>query len=74
MTTVTLRRAANGAWGVPGTWLVSSAVAVVACPRCGGSMQLRAHLIAADGSVSPSVVCPYGCGWHEVIVLEGWRP
>ena len=39
------------------------------------------HTIAADGTVTPSVVCtgPDGkgeetCGWHENVRLEGWSP
>lgn len=32
------------------------------------------HKITPDGSVSPSVVCPVeGCGFHEMIKLEGWQ-
>jgi hypothetical protein len=31
------------------------------------------HVIADDGTVSPSVVCPEkGCGFHDHIQLEGW--
>jgi hypothetical protein len=31
------------------------------------------HLIAADGTVSPSVVCTEeNCGWHEHVQLAGW--
>lgn len=44
------------------------------CPngRLGG---LSAHTIAADGTVSPSVVCPQdGCGFHDHIKLLGWAP
>lgn len=33
---------------------------------------LATHSIDEDGTVSPSVVCPYGCGFHEFIKLEGW--
>jgi len=32
------------------------------------------HEIAADGAVTPSVVCTEdGCGWHEHITLVGWE-
>lgn len=40
----------------------------------------QGHAIAADGTVSPSVVCSYpvegveGCGFHDFIQLEGWEP
>ena len=33
---------------------------------------LETHSISSDGTVSPSVVCPYGCGFHEFVKLEGW--
>jgi len=33
------------------------------------------HQVAADGTVTPSAVCPVtGCGWHEFIRLLGWTP
>jgi hypothetical protein len=36
-------------------------------------MAKSVHKIAADGTVSPSFVCPHpGCGFHEFIVLSGW--
>lgn len=54
---------------------------IIACPQCGNGVVFddRVHRdemwlphavqIAADGamSVTPSVVCPYKCGWHVVI-------
>jgi len=49
------------------------------CPLC-GLQSLLDHDIAADGSITPSVVCPgvtssgTSCTWHEVIKLEGWKP
>jgi hypothetical protein len=31
------------------------------------------HTVAADGTVSPSLVCPRkGCDWHVFGRLEGW--
>lgn len=31
------------------------------------------HDIAADGTVTPSVVCPeQGCVFHDTVKLEGW--
>ncbi len=55
--------------------------AVVVCPDCGGGMSVgggnvfgSSHAIAGDGTVTPSVVCPYaGCSWHVFVRLEGWR-
>lgn len=43
------------------------------CPTCGRLFCLANHAIAADGSVSPSVVCPHpGCSFHEFVRLLGW--
>jgi hypothetical protein len=35
-------------------------------------MSLSLHRIAADGTVSPSLVCPYYCGFHDYVRLVGW--
>lgn len=33
------------------------------------------HTIAADGTVTPSTVCPEeGCTFHEWVILDGWTP
>lgn len=48
--------------------------AVVACPSCGRPFSLspEIHVIAEDGEVSPSVVCPYRpCSFHEFVRLAG---
>lgn len=66
----------------PGTWkgLKQDAThkgiraATFTCPN-GHTCTLLDHNIAADGVVSPSVVCPYEhCDFHEYIQLEGWSP
>jgi len=52
------------------------------CPSCGLPISLENHSIAADGTVTPSVVEVFGdkakcgeCGtFHESIKLEGWKP
>jgi hypothetical protein len=58
----------------------------ITCPQCGTTSRLRdplalparadgthGHVIAADGTVAPSVVCPLpGCGWHVWARLDGW--
>lgn len=45
------------------------------CPSCGRVCSLSDHQIAEDGTVAPSVVCPYmDCDFHEFIRLEGWDP
>lgn len=81
---ISIARAAQR-W-VPGTWFPwvfgPRAVrgAVIVCPSCGRGMSIggdgsfgSSHAIATGGSVSPSVVCPHGCGWHVFVRLEGWR-
>ncbi|MBU2118771.1 MAG: hypothetical protein KJ954_14380 [Alphaproteobacteria bacterium] len=46
---------------------------IISCPGCGNYGSLSGHSIAADGTVTPSVVCTVpGCGFHEWIKLEGW--
>jgi hypothetical protein len=46
--------------------------ALVACPQCGREAMLD-HEIAADGTVSPSVQCPFpGCSFHDQVQLLGW--
>lgn len=64
----------------PGQWYPvqrdgGGTTANICCPECGRFSHLR-HQIAEDGSVSPSVVCPYteDCGWHVFVILEGWKP
>lgn len=43
----------------------------IRCPN--GHFALLDHEIADDGTVSPSVVCPWdGCGFHEFIRLLDW--
>ncbi len=49
--------------------------ACVTCPNCGNPMSLKEHTIAANGAVSPSLVCPTeGCQFHEFVILEEWKP
>ena len=33
---------------------------------------IETHSVSADGVVSPSIVCGYGCEFHEFVTLEGW--
>lgn len=52
--------------------------AILRCSR-GHVAGLRSHSVAADGTVSPSVVCDGGtdaesCTFHEMVQLEGWDP
>jgi hypothetical protein len=70
----------------PGTWRfwvfgpARILGAAVTCPQCrrafsigGGQVFGSCHTVAADGTISPSVVCP-GCGWHVMAKLDGWQP
>lgn len=42
------------------------------CPN-GHTASLADHEIAADGTVSPSLVCPHErCDFHDFVRLEGW--
>lgn len=46
--------------------------ASMACSS-GHVLTLRAHRIAPDGRVAPSVVCPmHGCAFHAYVRLEDW--
>ena len=46
----------------------------VSCPGCGRVASLSGHTIREDGTVAPSVVYPFDCGFHDYIVLVGWSP
>lgn len=75
--------APKGTWphGKPekGTWhggkkSTGVRTALLSCPDCGKIGSLGDHKIAANGAVSPSVVCPTeGCRFHEWIILDGWE-
>lgn len=57
-----------------GTQLVGERTAMVSCTR-GHVASLSGHIIATDGTVSPSLVCPEaGCDWHVMAKLVGWEP
>ncbi len=48
--------------------------AMIVCPKCGCEAPLD-HEIAADGTITPSLVCPYEpCDFHDWGRLEGWEP
>lgn len=45
----------------------------VSCGKCGRVASLSGHTISADGTVSPSLVCPHeGCDWHVWVRLMVW--
>lgn len=57
-------------WG----WLEDGTQRVVrlTCPN-GHYALLDDHEIAGDGSVTPSVLCPWHCGFHDTVRLMGWE-
>ena len=64
--------APRGSW-----WRWSGEYVSIKCPQCGQCATLRkpdgGHDIAVDGTVSPSVVCPYApCAWHVHVKLQDW--
>ena len=63
----------NGAGLWKGAVRDGSRTANVSCPGCGKIASLIDHSIAQDGTVTPSLVCPYeGCTFHDWVKLEGW--
>lgn len=61
--------------GEPRTWRIAridgQPIVKITC-GC-GIEGLLDHTIAEDGRVSPSVVCPKDCGFHEMVVLQEWN-
>jgi len=50
---------------------------VFTCPLCPQGLiplKLPVHTVHADGRVTPSVICPQGCGFHAYVTLSDWRP
>jgi len=56
-----------------GKWRKVGALIYVQCPQCNYCAALQ-HEIAPDGTVTPSVECPSGCGFHTNVRLTGWVP
>jgi len=52
----------------------AKSVVMISCPDCGKFGVLNDHQVDDSGKVSPSVVCPHNCGFHEMIRLAGWKP
>lgn len=73
---ITVRRSTGPDDRSPGVWIPLATSrgrsASIVCPKCGQEAMLTNHKIGADGAVTPSVVCPRGCGWHEHVRLDGW--
>lgn len=68
----------------PGTWKPllwdGRNTARITCPKCGRTSVLP-HAVAADGTVTPSVVCAYSavvecpherCDFHDMARLLNW--
>lgn len=47
--------------------------ALVCCPGCGKLVSLTDHTIDPDGTVTPSLVCPFKCAFHEYVKLADWK-
>lgn len=52
--------------------------ALVRCPECGQLVSLSNHTILPDGTVKPSLECPYStcklCKFHKWVRLLDWSP
>ena len=74
--------APRGSWWKLGETERNPAVVSIKCPACGRCATLQraedgkttGHAIAADGTVSPSIVCPFSpnCSWHVWGKLADW--
>ncbi len=40
------------------------------CPICNKAFCLTNHKIDNNGMVTPSVVCPYNCGFHVMMMIK----
>lgn len=65
----------------PGEWFFSGVpefvIVIQRCPECRQGMSNMKHEIQKDGSISPSLVCPYkdrGCTFHVYGRYDGWDP
>lgn len=59
----------------PGQYKLLPEGVIFACPVCKGLSPIRhpTHKINEDGSVAPSVACPYNCGFHTHMTLKDWK-
>lgn len=44
------------------------------CPVCNQIFGMAAHTVDDEGKVTPSIVCPGGCGFHCWVQLNNWAP
>lgn len=67
-----MAEAAKGQWN--GAMSDGKRTALVSCPGCGRIASLSKHAIGEDGTVSPSLVCPYDdCDFHDYVRLHNWQ-
>ncbi len=74
--------APRGSWWIHGETDRNPEVVSIKCALCGRCATLRrgegghysGHTIATDGTVSPSIVCPFAptCAWHVWGKLSDW--
>ena len=64
---------AKGEWrDVRGKYRTISAL--VCCPGCGKINSLGDHTIDPDGTVTPSLVCPFDhCEFHDFVKIADWK-
>lgn len=77
----------HGAIGLTDPWVKPAPMhyrlAIMCCPACGFDVSLSRHTVQADGTITPSVVCPITgkhdpigvlcpCGFHDNVKLLGW--
>ncbi len=47
---------------------------LVCCPACGHIVTLEKYTIDPDGTVTPSLDCPFpDCDFHEFVKLADWK-
>ncbi len=65
----------KGEWrDVPACLGVPNATALVCCPGCAKILSLGKHTIDPDGTVTPSLVCPFkSCDFHDYVKLADWK-
>jgi hypothetical protein len=62
-------------WPVWDSGQTTPTTAAFSCPVCSRWNYLNLHTIAADGTVTPLVVCGKdGCDFKDMLVLTGWNP
>lgn len=44
------------------------------CPVCKQIFGMEAHKVDSNGVVTPSIVCPAGCGFHAHCTFKDYKP